>query len=80
MPVVGAHKFDYSPYGAKDHGELLQGPDIAIPPGWKVTLTNWDIKKIDPSSVEATKFPAEVTGFVDWYKALTWRTPISTNW
>jgi hypothetical protein len=58
----------------------LQGPDIAIPPGWKVTLTNWDIKKIDPSSVEATKFPAEVTGFVDWYKALTWRTPISTNW
>ena len=79
-PIVGSHKFDYSPYGAKDHGDLLQGPDIAIPPGWKVTLTNWGIKQIDPNKVEATKFPEDAKGFVAWYKALTWRTPINTNW
>ncbi len=60
--------------------DLMFGPDLAVPAGWRVTVTNWRIHEVPLDSVAASVFPDDAKGFVDWYQRFQRNTPLQLTW
>ncbi len=60
--------------------DLMFGPDLAVPAGWRVTVTNWRIHEVPLEQVAASVFPDDAKGFVDWYQRFQRNTPLQLTW
>ncbi|GEM_PF-6383794 len=58
----------------------LWGPDVGVPAGWRLIVTNWSVEPLDPDNVPPTDFPAEAEGFISWYQRHKHQSRIHLDW
>ena len=60
--------------------DKLVGPDIGVPAGWRLAVSDWQIEAIPASAVAPCEFPGAAQGFVTLARTCHRPSPLHLSW